>query len=330
MATLFELFKGKVVIMKFSFVFPGQGSQHLGMLGNLSLSYPHIRETFDEASDCLGYDLWMLTQEDPELKLNLTEYTQPALLASSVALWRTWVHLTDARPIYLAGHSLGEYSALVCAQALEFKDAVGLVAARGRFMQASVQEGDGGIAAIIGLKPEVIQRICNQISRETEKVAPANFNSLEQTVIAGHLGAVDQAIDLAKELGAKRAVKLPMSVPSHTVLMRSAADQLKEKIEAIPIKVPKIPVCNNVDVACYDDPEQIADALVRQLYNPVRWMEIVQFLSTQKIQLILECGPGKVLSGLNKRIASDIESLSLSQLKAFDDALNVLGGVACS
>lgn len=309
----------------FAFVFPGQGSQHLGMLNELATKYPLIKDRFSMASDALGYDLWNLAQEGPVDKLNQTEITQPALLVAGVAIWHVWNQKGAPSPQFLAGHSLGEYTALVCADALDFISAVRLVELRGKYMQSAVPSGQGSMAAIIGLNDDVIQEICETASDNPEVVSPANFNSVGQIVIAGNVYAVDRAISLAKEKGAKLAKKLPVSVPSHCQLMQPAAEQLSEKLHEITFKCPEIPVIHNVDICAYSDAKQIKDALIRQLYSPVRWLETVQYFVNRKVLTIIESGPGKVLTGLNKRIDENIVGVSITHPDSFQEAFNYLG-----
>lgn len=290
-------------------VFPGQGSQTLGMLADTAAHYSVVKKTFDEASAVLGYDLWQLTQLGPVEKLNQTEYTQPALLAASVALWRVWLEKKGARPAYLAGHSLGEYSALVCAESLSFVDAIGIVADRGRFMQEAVPAGQGAMAAIVGLDNESVADLCQQVAGN-EIVSPANYNSLGQVVVAGDANAVERLLVAAKNAGAKIAKLIPVSVPSHCALMMGAAEKLAKRLEEIKIVSPKIPVVNNVEVQINNDSTAIKTALVRQLFSPVRWVEIIQFLVKQGVKEFIECGPGNVLAGLNKRIDSSVPTFS--------------------
>ena len=289
-----------------AFVFPGQGSQSVGMLADVAEKFPEIKVTFDEASEVLGVDLWALIQEGPAEVLNRTDMTQPALLTASVALWRIWSEQGGASPAFMSGHSLGEYSALVCAGALDFKDAVKLVNKRGLFMQAAVPAGKGAMAAIIGLDDAAIETACAQ-AEQGEVVSAVNYNSPGQVVIAGQTDAVNRAIDLCKEAGAKRALPLPVSVPSHCALMKPAADQLAAELETITIKAPVIPVVQNVTAAVTTDPETIKANLVQQLYRPVLWVDCVNFMAGNGIERMLECGPGKVLSGLNKRISRGLE-----------------------
>lgn len=297
-----------------AFVFPGQGSQQVGMLAAAHEHFAVVRETFTEASQELGYDMWALLQQGPQEALNLTETTQPVLLTSSVALWRAWRSETDVQPGIMAGHSLGEFSALVCAGALEFGDAVKLVRKRGQFMQTAVPVGQGAMAAIIGLEDAVINRICEQMTRDTHGVVSAvNFNSPGQVVIAGHKAAVEAAIIALKEAGAKRALPLPVSAPFHTVLMKPAGEQLEEVLSTIRISVPQIPVVHNVHAATEPDPNNIRKLLVEQIYSPVRWTSCVQTIIQAGASHIVECGPGNVLSGLNRRIDKSLQCHSLEE-----------------
>lgn len=289
---------------KLAMVFPGQGSQSVGMLKSLAAEFTQIQTTFAEASQILGYDLWDLAQNGPEEKLNQTEFTQPILLAAGVAVWRIWQEKNNLSPIFLAGHSLGEYTALVCAGSLLFSDALQLVRDRGRFMQDSYH-GESAMVAIVGLDDDTVRKICSE-AQQGEVLVPANYNSIGQVVLAGQLSAAERAAELAKNTGAKITKILPVSVPSHCMLMKPASDQLAKRLEQIVINAPKIPVIHNVDVACYEESNKIRDALVRQLYSPVRWVETVQFMVKNEVSSILECGPGKVLTGLNKRISKEI------------------------
>ncbi|HOV56863.1 MAG TPA: ACP S-malonyltransferase [Rhodanobacteraceae bacterium] len=293
-----------------AFVFPGQGSQSVGMLAELAAAEPLVQQTFDEASAGVGKDLWALAQQGPEDALNRTENTQPALLTASVAVWRVWRARGGARPALLAGHSLGEYSALVCAQALSLADAAALVAERGRLMQAAVPAGVGAMAAILGGDDAQIAQVCAEVAGN-EVVAPANFNSPGQLVIAGHAAAVDRALARLAELGVKKAVKLPVSVPSHCALMREAADRLGERMAALAWSAPTIPVVQNAEARPYTEVAEIRAALQRQLYLPVRWTECVQSLAAAGITRLAECGPGKVLAGLTKRIDKSLEARAI-------------------
>jgi len=304
---------------KTALLFPGQGSQSVGMLSELSNDFALVKETFAEASAVLGYDLWQLVQQGPEQQLNETQRTQPALLTASVALYRVAKEkgLTDVT--VMAGHSLGEYSALVCAGALEFTDAVKLVALRGEFMQQAVAEGEGAMAAVIGLEDAEIEKICLEQAGE-QIVTPVNYNSPGQVVIAGHADAVARAAEALKEAGAKRVLPLPVSVPSHCALMQPAASQLADALKSIKLKQPHTPVINNVDVAIADSEEAIKDALVRQLYCPVRWTETIEQIAKLDVETAYEVGPGKVLTGLNKRITKAFGCSALNTL----DSLNSL------
>jgi [acyl-carrier-protein] S-malonyltransferase len=295
----------------FAFLFPGQGSQSVGMLSELSEKFPIIKNIFSNASDVLGYDLWDLTQNGPAEKLDQTEFTQPALLVADVALWACWKSLNKPMPAMLAGHSLGEYAALVAADALDFKDAISLVALRGQYMQSAVAPGEGAMAAIVGLEDDVVVEICKNAA-EIGVVSPANYNSIGQIVIAGETTAVEKAIELAKNAGAKMAKKIPVSVPSHCVLMQSAAEKMAEKLKTISIKTPTIPVIQNADVTAFQSAEDIRDALIRQLTLPVRWVETIQYMMQKNIVTFYECGPGNVLAGLNKRISREISTESVS------------------
>lgn len=302
---------------KFAIVFPGQGSQAVGMLAELGEQYDIVKETFAQASETLGYDLWSLVQNGPVEDLNQTFRTQPALLASSVAIWRVWQQLGLAQPANLAGHSLGEYSALVCAGVIDFKQAIKLVELRGQLMQEAVPAGTGAMYAIIGLDDEAIAKACEDAA-QGEVVSPVNFNSPGQVVIAGSKDAVERAGVLCKEAGAKRALPLPVSVPSHCALMKPAADKLAISLESIEFNAPQLPVINNVDVVAETDPVKIKDALVRQLYSPVRWTESVELMSNQGVEKLLEMGPGKVLTGLTKRIVKSLEAAAVNDMASLD------------
>lgn len=308
-----------------AFVFPGQGSQALGMLKELAAAQPLVTQTYAEASAALGYDLWQVVQQGPESELNQTHITQPAMLAAGVAVWRVWQQAGGATPALMAGHSLGEYSALVCAGAMAFADAVRLVADRGRFMQEAVPAGQGAMAAILGLEDEQVRQACAQAA-QGQIVAAVNFNSVGQVVIAGDKSAVERAIAAANELGAKRAVLLPVSVPSHCALMQPAAERLRARLEQIPLQAPQIDVINNADVAAARQPAEIREALVRQLYSPVRWVETVQSMAGQGIKTLVECGPGKVLTGLAKRITKEIATETVFDPASLDKTLTVTGG----
>ncbi|RUL79771.1 ACP S-malonyltransferase [Dyella choica] len=293
-----------------AFVFPGQGSQSVGMLAELAAAHGEVKATFDEASQGAGIDLWTLAQQGPEDQLNRTENTQPALLAASVAVWCVWQKLGGARPAQLSGHSLGEYSALVCAGALSLHDAAALVAERGRLMQAAVPAGVGAMAAILGGDEAQIAAACEEAA-QGQVVAPANYNSPGQLVIAGHAEAVDRALAKLAEQGIKKAVKLAVSVPSHTALMREAADELGTRMASIAWLLPAIPVVQNAEARSYASVEEIRGALQRQLYLPVRWTQCVQTLVAGGATRIAECGPGKVLAGLIKRIDKSVEARAI-------------------
>lgn len=295
-----------------AFVFPGQGSQKVGMLSDAHQRFDAVRTTFAEASEALGYDMWDLIQNGEQEALNLTETTQPVLLTSSVALWRAWLEQSGARPGIMAGHSLGEFSALVCAGALAFTDAVQLVRQRGAFMQTAVPVGEGAMAAIIGLDDDAINSICQDVAASSgAAVSAVNFNSPGQVVIAGHTGAVDTAIAALKEAGAKRAMPLPVSAPFHTELMKPAGEKLAEAIAGIQISSPEVPVVHNVHAAPESDPERIRSLLVEQIYSPVQWTGCMKTIAGSGATRIVECGPGKVLSGLNRRIDKSLQSFSL-------------------
>jgi len=290
------------------------------MLADLWQHETVVSETFHEASDALGYDLWGLVANGPEVDLNRTDRTQPAMLTAGVAVWRAWCRRDGGRPALMAGHSLGEYTALVCAEALAFPQAVQLVAQRGRFMQEAVPQGQGAMAAILGLEDEQVQVICREAA-QGEIVAAVNYNSPGQVVVAGAAAAVARAIDAAKAAGAKRALLLPVSVPSHCALMQPAADNMRMVLKDVAITTPRTPVINNADVACYQEPEQIRDALVRQLYSPVRWVETVKMIAAGGVRTVVECGPGKVLAGLNKRIDRDMIAMAVYDNATLDTAL---------
>jgi len=303
-----------------AFVFPGQGSQSLGMLAELAALHPEVEQVFAEASAGAGIDLWALAQHGPAEELDSTRNTQPALLAASVAVWRVWQKQGGALPARLSGHSLGEYSALVCAGALSLQDAAALVAERGRLMQAAVPPGVGAMAAILGGDDAQIAAVCEEVA-QGQVVAPANFNSPGQLVIAGNAEAVDRALARLAELGVKKAIKLAVSVPSHCALMRDAADQLGERMASIAWQLPSIPVIQNAEARSYDNVEDIRAALQRQLYMPVRWSDCVQALAAAGVTRMAECGPGKVLAGLARRIDKSLEARAIGTPAEFDAAL---------
>ena len=309
---------------KFAMVFPGQGSQTVGMLAELAGNYPIVQETFKQASEVLGYDLWQLVQEGPAEELNKTWQTQPALLTASVAVYRVWQQkYPELKPDVMAGHSLGEYSALVCAGVLDFQDAVKLVELRGKLMQQAVPEGTGAMYAIIGLDNDAIINACKQ-AEQGEVVSAVNFNSPGQVVIAGAKAAVERAAALCKEAGAKRALPLAVSVPSHCALMKPAADQLSVSLESITLKEASVSVLNNVDVKNEIEADAIRNALVRQLYSPVRWTETVEKMAQNGVEVLVEVGPGKVLNGLTKRIVDSLQAVSVNDVKSLDSIEEVL------
>lgn len=309
--------------MPFAFIFPGQGSQSVGMLAALAEAYPEVQATFATASAVLGYDLWTLVQNGPEEELNRTDKTQPAMLVAGVAVWRVWQRRGGAQPAYMAGHSLGEYTALVCAGALALEPAVAAVAERGRYMQEAVPAGQGAMAAILGLDDAAVRVAC-EAAAQGDVVSAVNFNSPGQVVIAGAGAAVTRALEFAKQAGAKRAVMLPVSVPSHCSLMQPAAERLATYLGNLQVTAPAIPVINNVDVAIMQDPHVIRTALVRQLVSPVRWVETIQSLARRGVNTVIECGPGKVLTGLNKRIERDMTALAVFDPASLDEALKTL------
>ncbi|RRV87632.1 [acyl-carrier-protein] S-malonyltransferase [Stutzerimonas stutzeri] len=299
-----------------AFVFPGQGSQSLGMLAELGAQQHVIIDTFAEASAALGYDLWALTQQGPEEQLNQTDKTQPAILAASVALWRLWQAEGGPRPAFVAGHSLGEYSALVAAGSLPFADAVKLVELRGQLMQQAVPAGQGGMAAILGLEDADVLAACAEAA-QGDVVSAVNFNAPGQVVIAGSAAAVERAIEACKAKGAKRAMALPVSVPSHCDLMRPAAERFAASVEAIAWQAPQIPLVQNVSAAVVADLDALKRDLLAQLYSPVRWVESMVALGDRGVTSLVECGPGKVLSGLNKRCVKGVSTYNLDTPEAF-------------
>ncbi len=303
-----------------AFVFPGQGSQQLGMLSELASTHPVIEQTFAEASEALGFDLWNLCQEGPEESLNSTENTQPALLTAGVALWRLWQEQGGASPVVMSGHSLGEYTALVCAGALSLADGVKLVKLRGEAMQAAVPAGTGAMAAILGLDDEGIESACKEAAQGAV-VSPVNYNCPGQVVIAGEKAAVERAIDACKAAGAKRAVPLPVSVPSHCALMQPAAERLAAALADIELRLPSIPVVQNVSAQQAEDLETLKQNLVAQLYSPVLWTRCVQNMAEQGVTALVECGPGKVLTGLNKKIDRSLDGMSISDAAGLEKAL---------
>jgi [acyl-carrier-protein] S-malonyltransferase len=303
-----------------AFVFPGQGSQKIGMLAELASLNPAVEATFKEASDVLGYDLWQMIQQGEQADINLTERTQPMLLASSVAIWRLWNEKGGPTPAQMAGHSLGEWSALVCAGAVEFADAVKIVRARGAYMQEAVPVGEGAMAAILGLSDEVITAACDK-ARDDGIVDAVNFNAPGQVVIAGSAAAVDRAIANCKEAGAKRALALPVSAPFHTSLMQPAAEQLTELVESTTFASPTIPVIHNVTAKPEQDAKAIKSLMLEQIYKPVLWVDCILALKAAGAEHFVECGPGRVLNGLTKRIDRDLKSLSTDDIASLDNAL---------
>lgn len=307
-----------------AFVFPGQGSQSIGMLAELAAAHALIGETFAEASEAAGVDLWALSQASDDAQLNRTEFTQPALLAAGVAVWRLWQQRGGAQPVVLAGHSLGEYSALVAAGALSLGDGARLVRLRGQLMQDAAPTGTGAMAAVIGADDALVQEVC-ALAADAEIVVPANFNSPGQIVIGGHAAAVDRALAMLAERGVRKTVKLAVSVPSHTPLMREAANRLSEAMAAMRWQQPSLPVVQNVDAEVHDGVQSIRDALVRQLYLPVQWTDCVQALAARGATRIAECGPGKVLTGLVKRIDKLLDARALGTPEDFAAALDQWG-----
>lgn len=303
-----------------AFVFPGQGSQQVGMLADLAEAHSVITDTFAEASDVLGYDLWALVQNGPAEELNKTEKTQPALLAAGVALWRLWQQQGGATPSIMAGHSLGEYTALVCAGAISFADGVKLVQSRGQYMQQAVPAGSGAMAAILGLGDAEIQQACAEAA-QGEVVAPVNYNCPGQVVIAGQKAAVERAIEACKAAGAKRAVQLPVSVPSHCELMKPAAEQMAQALANITVAEPDIPVMQNVSAAVPGSVEQLKENLLAQLYSPVLWTNSVQAMVERGVERTVECGPGKVLSGLNKKVHKPLAVAAIGDVAGLEKAL---------
>lgn len=308
--------------MNIAVVFPGQGSQSIGMLADYAEVWPQVEETFKQASDLLDVDLWDIVCNGPVEKLNQTEITQPVMLAADIAVMRVMAQQCMLTPFVFAGHSLGEYAALVAAESISFDDAVKLVAKRGQLMQQAVPAGEGAMAAVIGLADEAIINICQQTSADSGLVVDAvNFNSPGQVVIAGNTAAVEQAGEALKEAGAKRVLPLPVSVPSHSILMQPAAEQLAEFIQTVEMSTPSIQIIHNYDAKSHDTPEHIRDALIKQLYMPVRWTETVAIIS-DGADAIVECGPGKVLAGLSRRINPEVSSFSLDSMRSMDRFLD--------
>ena len=309
---------------KLAYVFPGQGSQAVGMLADLAAEHQTVEATFKEASEALGYDLWQLVQSGPEEQLNQTEFTQPALLAASIAVWRVATESGAARPDVVAGHSLGEYSALVAADALAFADAVRLVQQRGQFMQTAVPVGQGGMAAVLGLEDDVVRDICEKSTSGLELVQAANYNAPGQVVIAGSNAGLALAIEALKEAGAKRAMPLAVSAPFHSALMKPAAEKMAAVLAEVAIQTPTLHIIQNVDADYCSKPEQIRANLVAQMYSAVLWTDTVRKLATDGVSMVVECGPGKVLSGLNKRIDKSLNSLSINSSDSLTSTLEAL------
>ena len=305
---------------KYAMVFPGQGSQSVGMVSEINEISNSVTALFEQASTILEYDLWQLVSNGPDAQLNQTEKTQPALLTAGIATWQLWQAHVDAAPMLLAGHSLGEYTALVAAGVMNFDDAVKLVSLRGKCMQQAVPEGIGAMAAVLGLDDETVRDVC-EMSAGDEIVSAANFNSPGQVVIAGHKAAVERAIDAAKEAGSKRAILLPVSVPSHCLLMKEAADEFSSHLESIELHQAIIPVVQNVDAVEKTDADALKQGLLEQLYMPVRWVELIKTIQSKGINCIIECGPGKVLSGLNKRIDRSIEAHCIQGQSSLEKAI---------
>lgn len=303
-------------------VFPGQGSQQIGMLRELAERYSVVRTTFEEAADALGYDLWQVVQEGPDEALNATACTQPALLTASVAVWRVWQELEGPRPGVMAGHSLGEYSALVCAGALPFAQGVRLVRLRGEAMQAAVPAGEGAMAAILGLDDAAVEQACARAA-DGDVVAAVNYNAPGQVVIAGSKAAVERAIAACQEAGAKRAMPLPVSVPSHCELMRPAAERLAAAMEEVELRSPRYTVFQNVDAQAHADVSTLRTRLIEQLYQPVRWTSCIEAMTARGAEVFIECGPGKVLTGLNKRIARGSKGLAVNDPDSLSAALEL-------
>ncbi|MFG6666695.1 ACP S-malonyltransferase [Halomonas sp. HNIBRBA4712] len=303
-------------------VFPGQGSQQLGMLRELAERYSVVGTTFEEASDALGFDLWKIVQDGPDQALNQTACTQPALLTSSVAIWRVWQELEGPRPAIMAGHSLGEYSAMICAGVMGFAEGVRLVRLRGEAMQDAVPEGEGAMAAVLGLEDEAVEKACQSVAGG-DVVAAVNYNSPGQVVIAGNRSAVERAIAACQEAGAKRALALPVSVPSHCALMRPAAERLRDYMQDIEFRPPRYTVVQNVDAQAHADVDTLRTRLIEQLYQPVRWSACVEKMAEQGASVFIECGPGKVLTGLNKRIVRGSKGLAVNDPDSLDQALEL-------
>ncbi len=305
--------------MSYGFIFPGQGSQSVGMMADLAENFPIVKTLYEEASHILGYDLWQIVQDGPEEKLNQTHITQPALLAAGYATYKVLSSEVETQPSFMAGHSLGEYTALVAAESISFAQGIELVAERGRLMQRSVDEGKGAMAAVIGLDDEKVAEVCQQVEGIVE---PANFNSPGQVVIAGYKDAVEKAIPLMQEAGAKKVVMLAVSVPSHCSLMKPAADNLAKFMESFTFQAPKVPVIHNADVQSHSVDAEIKQALIEQLYRPVQWVKTVQFMAGEEVSNLYELGPGKVLMGLNRRIDRKVKTLPVYDTDSIKKAIS--------
>jgi len=310
-----------MIDQKLAFVFPGQGSQSVGMLAPLADEYSSIQQLFSRASDVLGYDLWALAQSGPQEQLNLTEQTQPLLLTSSVAIWQVWQSLGGSVPALMVGHSLGEYSALVCSGVIDFDAAVSLVRDRGKFMQQAVPQGVGAMSAVLGLDDQVIVSICQDVSVDGNVVEAVNFNSPGQVVVAGNADAVSKAADLLKKAGAKRVAPLPVSAPFHTSLMKPAAEQLAVAIAKVEFQAPTIPIVHNVHASIESDPGKIRQLMVEQTASPVRWTQSIEFMVARGVERVVECGPGKVLSGLCRRIHKPLSASAIETPDALQATL---------
>jgi [acyl-carrier-protein] S-malonyltransferase len=308
-----------------AFVFPGQGSQSIGMLSRLAANYPVVKQTFAQASEVLGFDLWQMVEDGTADALNETQNTQPAMLAAGVAIWEVWCQQTSIRPAWMAGHSLGEYTALVCSGTIKFSDAIRLVQQRGRLMQKAVPAGIGAMAAVVGLADHQVVNICANVAG-ADVVSAVNFNAPGQVVIAGHVAAVERAMAAAKEAGAKLVVKLPVSVPSHCELMREAAEKLHLQLQDVDIAMPNVTLIHNVDVAAHSAAEVIRNALREQLFKPVRWVDSIKFMHDQGVTTFVEAGPGKVLMGLNKRIVKAATHLTMFDPESLENVLEQLNG----